>query len=44
MIQGLKQLAKQIHENAKAKGFYDDAEKKYFNYHQTYDVECMSRF
>ena len=38
MIEELKQLAKQIHENAKAKGFYDRRDEKLFEVHQVYEI------
>lgn len=38
MIEELKQLAKQIHENAKAKGFYDRSNEKLFEAHQVYEI------
>ena len=38
MIQGLKQLAKQIHENAVNKGFYDRSSDPLFEQHQVYEI------
>jgi hypothetical protein len=38
MIEELKQLAKQIHQNAKAKGFYDRKDEKLFEVHQVFEI------
>lgn len=38
MIEELKKLAKQIHENAKVKGFYDRSNEKLFDTHQVYEI------
>ena len=38
MIEELKQLAKQIHENAKVKGFYDRKDEKLFEVHQVFEI------
>jgi len=38
MIEELTQFAKQIHKNAKAKGFYDRSDEKLFETHQVYEI------
>jgi len=38
MIEELKELAKQIHKNAKAKGFYDRNNEKLFEAHQVFEI------
>ena len=38
MIEELKQLAKEIHKNAKAKGFYDRKDEQLFETHQVYEI------
>jgi len=38
MIEELKQLAKQIHNNALGKGFYDRSDEKLFEVHQVFEI------
>lgn len=38
MIEELKKIAKEIHENAKAKGFYDRSSDPLFETHQVYEI------